>query len=512
MLSAYFTLALVTLHYLFDHHHKRNSVDKAFLGLVVPKRFTIQSEETSERWTRAFEAAVLFMGDTQIVTSVAILLSGYVQLPCGLSTYHWEMIVDLAWFSALTHLAALTSLRYYLRRRPVMAVWRVLFMGITLILLSSALYPTGYVPQNYNVGYDYLITLQDYEHFLSSPALCLMSGHRRAEITDNLASARNINQTESKIAPPFNTALIAISLTYLLISYLTRVIKLSRSAAELANAWIRIKPMTVMCNAYSTSRMLSFRHRILSSIFRGLLLVCITVAEAAYEIGNSMVWEISWLAAALIWGTLRLVQHRQQSHLLGENTWGFGQVLALMLSALPLWSFLSNLQESVLTPLHVDTSPTNLLMIDGLGQLDHYSWFNGLVSFILGTALTFAAGTIYAFPGANVLNPGDMMGSDAFYQETSFIAVVYIVAICCSTLATTIFAAVSLAFHHQVIPSSKLSDWWRRGTVNLSVRAQKKVLSLAWIALIVMLIGGQIMIYLRVLYWSLFINGYFREV
>ena len=176
MLSAYFTLTLVTLHYLIDHHHKRNSVDKAFLGLVVPKRLTIQTQETSERWTRAFEAGVLFIGDTQVVTSAAILLSGYVQLPCGLSTYHWKMIVDLAWFSALTHLATLTSLRYYLRRRTAMAVWRVIFMGITLVLLSSALPPTGYVPQNYNVGYDYILTSQDLEHFLSSPALCLMNG------------------------------------------------------------------------------------------------------------------------------------------------------------------------------------------------------------------------------------------------------------------------------------------------------------------------------------------------
>ena len=334
MLSAYLTLALVTLHYLIDHHHKRNSVDKAFLRLVVPKRLTIQTQVTSERWTRAFEAAVLFMGDTQIVTSVAILLSGYVQLPCGLSTYHWEMIVDLAWFSALTHLAALTSLRYYLRKRPAMAVGRVLFMSITLVLLSWALYPTGYVSQNYNAGYDYLITLQDLEHFLSSPALCLMSGHRRAQIIDNLSSAKHIG---SKIDLPFNKGLIAISLTYLMTSYLTRVIKLSRSAAEFTNSWLRVKPMNVMCNAYSAARILTFRSRVLCPI-RGLMLVGITMAEAVYEIADSMIWEISWLAAALIWGTFRLVQHRHQSHLVGENTWGFGQVLALMLSALPLWS------------------------------------------------------------------------------------------------------------------------------------------------------------------------------
>lgn len=504
MLSAYFTLTLVTLHYLIDHHHKRNSVDKAFLGLVVPKRLTIQTQETSERWTRAFEAAVLFMGDTQIVTSLAILLSGYVQLPCSLSTYHWEMIVDLAWFSALTHLAALTSLRYYLRRRPAMAVWRVLFMGITLILLSSALYPTGYVFQTYNAGYDYILTLQDLEHFLSSPALCLLRRHTRAELTENLSSASNAH-TKSKIDPPFNTALIAISLIYLTISYLTRVIKLSRSAAEFTNNWLRIKPITFLCNAYGAARMLSFRSRILSSIVRGPLLVCITMAEAVYEIGNSMLWEICWLAAALIWGTFRLVVHRHQSRLVVENTWGFGQVLALILSTLPLWSFFSNLQENVLTPLHIDTNPTNLPVIDGLGQLDQYSWFNGLVSFIFGTALTLAGGTVYQFSGSSLLGldaTDEVIGYDELYRDTSWVAMIYVIAIGCTTFAAMIFTAVALAFHYQKIPSSKISRWWRRRTVNLSLRAQEKILSWAWIVLMMMLIGAQLMLYLLAIYWE----------
>ena len=501
MLSAYFTLALVILHYLIDHHHKRNSVDKAFLGLVVPKRLTIQTQETSERWTRALEAAVLFIGDTQVVTSVAILLSGYIQLPCSLSTYHWEIIVDLAWFSALTHLATLTTLRYYLRRRPAMAVWRVFVMGITLILLSSALHPTGYVPQNYNVGYEYVLTSQDLEHFLSSPALCLMNAHRRAQLTDNLSSASNVTHTESKVDLPFNKKSVSISLVFIVINYVTRVIRLSRSAAEKTNSWLRVKPMDAMCHACSAARILSIRSRILSSTVRGFLLICITMAEAVYEIRNSTLWEISWLAAALIWGTFRVVQHRQQSHLVGENTWGFGQVLALILTALPLWSFLSNLQESVLTPLHVDANPTSLRVIDGLGQLDQYYWFNGLVSFLFGTALILAGGTIYWVSGSDLLNPGSMMGSDGLYHDSSWVAIVFFVAISCSMLAAIIFTAVALAFHYHVIPSSKLSGWWRRRTVDLSIRAQQKILSWAWIALMVLLIGAQLMIYLLVLYW-----------
>lgn len=126
------------MHYLVDRQHQRNSVDRAFLAAVVPKRLTIQTQETSEKWTRAFDTAVLLLGDTQAVTSVAILLSGFVQLPCGISTYHWQTLVNLGWFSALTHLTALTSLRHFFRRRPAMALWRIVFMGLTLVLLASA--------------------------------------------------------------------------------------------------------------------------------------------------------------------------------------------------------------------------------------------------------------------------------------------------------------------------------------------------------------------------------------
>ena len=219
------------------------------------------------------------------------------------------------------------------------------------------------------------------------------------------------------------------------------------------------------------------------------------MAEAVYEIGSSMLWEITWLAAALIWGTFRLVQHRQQSHLVGENTWGFGQVLALMLSALPLWSFLSNLQENVGTPLQVDINSTDLHVIDGLGQLDQYSWFNGLVSFIFGTAVSLAGGTIYWACGSNVLHPGVMMGSDGLYYDTGWIVMMYAIEFCSSTSAAMIFTAVALAFHYQVIPSSKLSCWWRRRTVDLSIRAQQKIFSWAWIVLMVMLIGAQLMLY-----------------
>lgn len=87
---------------------------------------------------------VLNMSDLQIVTGLSILISGFTQLGCGLSAYHWQIVVYLAWFSSLTHLCCLIFLRNYLYNHPGQRLWRLVSMCIVIIMLVVALYPTGY--------------------------------------------------------------------------------------------------------------------------------------------------------------------------------------------------------------------------------------------------------------------------------------------------------------------------------------------------------------------------------
>lgn len=82
--------------------------------------------------------------DIQIITGVAILVSGFSSLRCGLSTYHWQLVVDLAWFSSVTHLSALTFLRHYLHNRPKEKRWRVAAMLVLLVFLCAAVGPTAH--------------------------------------------------------------------------------------------------------------------------------------------------------------------------------------------------------------------------------------------------------------------------------------------------------------------------------------------------------------------------------
>lgn len=89
---------------------------------------------------------ILSLGDTQLFTGLAILISGYWSLVRGqgLSAYHWKMVLSLAWFSSVTHLSALTFLRSYLAKHPAGRLWRLVLMLIVFILLFVGFFPTGH--------------------------------------------------------------------------------------------------------------------------------------------------------------------------------------------------------------------------------------------------------------------------------------------------------------------------------------------------------------------------------
>lgn len=83
------------------------------------------------------------MGDLQLVTGFSILISGAVQLSCGLTVYEWQIAVYLAWFSCLTHLSCLMVLRSYLYVHTFGRTWRLVAMGVLAILLIVGLLPTA---------------------------------------------------------------------------------------------------------------------------------------------------------------------------------------------------------------------------------------------------------------------------------------------------------------------------------------------------------------------------------
>ena len=214
MLSAYSTLGIVIARYLVNYDNVQNPVDEAFVKFVM-SRSMLHATQNSEKWNMALEFAVLTFSDTQIITGIAILLCGFIQLPLGISTYHWQVVVSLAWFSSLTHLLTLSSLRGYFQKRLEMAVWRAILMGSIIILLATALCPTGYVSQYETVA---------------TPAICLFSRMQREQVNFNAISSAD--QFDA-----FNFPLIFLSIGILITTYVTKLIGLFPSNFAFLQMW-----------------------------------------------------------------------------------------------------------------------------------------------------------------------------------------------------------------------------------------------------------------------------------
>lgn len=82
------------------------------------------------------------MCDAQLLTGIGILLSGYLALSCFISAYHWQLIVYLAWFSNLTHMACLIAMRSYLHQKQSERNWRLALMTLLWLGLVPAIIPT----------------------------------------------------------------------------------------------------------------------------------------------------------------------------------------------------------------------------------------------------------------------------------------------------------------------------------------------------------------------------------
>ena len=235
--------------------------------------------------SEALQTAVLAFSDLQIVTGISLAVSGYSQLHCQLAIYDAQMIVDLVWFSSITHLATLTSLRRYFRKRPALRLWRMTCMTITAGMLSYAVIFTGFEailsPESGSA----------YPNILGYPALCYL--HPREM---ELAVEAYSRDGDSGYVQ-YNFPYIVLMMSFLVVSYVTRTIRLFPEASEKIQTGFRTKPSVVLKNklaclkhkvdcAKTTS---SRRFRNLS--YKGLLSVY-CLFEATFDVYMSLAWEV----------------------------------------------------------------------------------------------------------------------------------------------------------------------------------------------------------------------------
>ena len=316
-----------------------NPIDKGILS----RKARLNPAKT---WETTFRTAILMFSDQQIVTGIALLISGYAQITSGLSIYHWQIVVYLAWFSSLTHLTTLTFLRQYFRDSPGPRLWRTVLMVIMVMMLGIALLPTGdafWLGDGESLPYSRM------------PVSCYFK-RLVARSPDDRFQVDGLN-----------TPSMLISLAVLCSGYLTRLVRLSQKATTFTKSWIRTKPSRILKDWINDSVQRAGRAK--ANIYwrlKHLVLETIYVLlRATFDIFESTLWEVCmlsrsygpscsptslltcrieqilWLTFALIWGTTHIYTTRvafAEQRDSEENTWGLGQVFPVILLALPVLS------------------------------------------------------------------------------------------------------------------------------------------------------------------------------
>ena len=242
-------------------------VDKLCLS-KLDALWTWTRRRPSDKWAQALEKAVLAFSDQQCIIGIAILLSGYSQfsnLQKPMTIYNWQISVDLAWFSSVTHLTTLTCLRHYFRQRQALSVFRIACMTVTAALLAVSVGSTGW---------------QTFASWM--PARCL---YHPSWMAVDASAAYNIWYT-------------AITETLLAFSYVNRMIQLcpSNSKVRRYSNIVVTFPLTVVDRlrrstrerALQSSKTLLFVHLL---IYR-LVLTVYCVLQAVFDLYSSMLWEV----------------------------------------------------------------------------------------------------------------------------------------------------------------------------------------------------------------------------
>lgn len=280
------------------------------------------------------EKAVLILSDTQLVTGLAILIGGYSQLNEGISAYHWQIMIYVAWFSSFSFLSAMAFLEDYFQANQSLRIIRVFFMFILASFLIVALIPTGsdlWLNLYRNIGF-----------YPSLDAKCYY---------EQMVSKGSKNYTA---AGGIKLWSMIVSIFVVAISYLHSGVRLFDPTANFTRRYIRAWPGSYLKRGLLYLERRSMRPGIRASLWTLLYLLvfgCFAALRAAYDIFESMLLEILWLAFAIAWGTVRLWDSRgtyiydvhgdmtyPHSDVLEEDHWSFGQTLPLVLLLLPILS------------------------------------------------------------------------------------------------------------------------------------------------------------------------------
>jgi hypothetical protein len=260
------------------------------------------------------------LSDNQVVTGIAILAAGFRGLQKGgISVYHYQVVLYLAWLSSSVHLSAMSLLRARLASHRGLRIWRVTGMGILFFMLAVGLVPTissqwGVTKPKKHIEND---STNEVLTGWGIPAVCFWG--------------KTYGEGVNSDAP--------LGYAILIVSYVWKLSELFSTPRKRYHKFIRLPAESLMkrCLFIISERYAKDRSYYYLIVFRLLLMVilpCLTLLETLRSFSASL-----WLSVlGLVFGTLQIAIPRNQNLALTtfqEDEWGFGQLVPLVLLIQP---------------------------------------------------------------------------------------------------------------------------------------------------------------------------------
>ena len=251
--------------------------------------------------------------DQQLITGLAIMVAGYSEaFNHDLSSYHWEIVVYLAWLSSSVHLMTLSFLRSWLNENLLLRNLRLVAMFGLLALLVFALSPT----LSWRFG-----------GFSGIPVRCFWD----VGLTVEHSTYRN----------PSPDAII--SYTMLLTGYIWKVGQVLDSRHNFLKRHILLRLITALEHAAKRYTAVMPARLTKNWILLKLTIYCYVLLIATLDIFESFTITLIFLCITLCWGTGKIYRLRSITPLdvkKAESGFSFGQILPLFLLLQPLSSLI----------------------------------------------------------------------------------------------------------------------------------------------------------------------------
>ncbi|KAI4275321.1 MAG: hypothetical protein LQ337_003305 [Flavoplaca oasis] len=284
-------------------------------------------------WQNAVDQSILAYADLQIATGVGILVAACSTIR-SLSVYHLQVATYLAWLSSNTHLTAISLLQINFRENRNKSIARRLRLGGMTVLgvfLLIALVPT--TTSNWST----IITQRrGTDHAPDRP--------HGSVVSPASIPARCFWQP---LYTGGRTADAAWSFIILIVSYVWKGLLLFQWSQKFVKASCRQWVLRPLQRSLDNLAILVRQHRG-SKNYRWFVLrykatLCVYVAAwAIFELAQSFVMSLWICGGGLVWGSFQILMPRRllpAQAKEAEFSWGFGQILPIMLLAVPILSF-----------------------------------------------------------------------------------------------------------------------------------------------------------------------------